>query len=102
MGVSVKISCTVEAAASAVGIHEEQAHIKPEEVDEDEPEPEPVPEPEPKEEEGGGEEGALDEESLPSTLFYGVRGQQARPHSPMQCCFLVGPPCTLLYNAHRS
>ena len=75
---------------SAAGMHEEQAQIKHEEEDEDahEPDPEPTPEEEEEEqqeEEGGDDEGALEEESLPSTLFYGVRGQQARLRPSMQC-----------------
>ena len=73
----MQIHCFVEAAPSATGMHEEQPDVKHEVEEAAEPEPEP--DSEPKEEEGGEEEGALDEESLPSTLFYGVRGQQARP-----------------------
>ena len=61
---------------------EEQAQSKHKGDDEDTHGPDAEPKPEEEEEqqeEGGDEEGALDEESLPSTLFYGVRGQQARP-----------------------
>ena len=72
-------------------MHEEQAQIKHEGDDagthEPDPEPKPEEEEERQEEEGGDEEGALEEESLPSTLFYGVRGQQARP-AP-QCSALL-------------
>lgn len=69
-------------------MHEEQAQIKHKEEDEDVHEPDSGPKPEEKEErqqEGGDEEGALEGESLPSTLFYGVRGQQARLRPSMQC-----------------
>ncbi len=75
-------------------MHEEQAQIKHEKEDEDAHEPDPGPKPEEKEErkqEGGDEEGALEGESLPSTLFYGVRGQQARLRPSMQCSPGVDP-----------
>ena len=96
MHVSAEMHCTVENATSAAELHEEQAEIKHEEEDEDTIEPDP--EPKPEEETGGNDGRALDEDSLPSTLFYGVRGQQARP--ALQCSAVsgLGPPalpCTM-------